>query len=89
MKKEHQNTEMQNTEPQKAKEPTVSIYLPAETTGPFLEGAINGVTFRIPAGRIVEVPKRIADVIRESRSSLQEGERAVAAFRDAGGRKLG
>ena len=83
------NQESKQAKTCEPKEPTVSIYLPVETTGPFLEGAINGVTFRIPAGRIVEVPKRIADVIRESRSSLQEGERAVAAFRDAGGRKLG
>ena len=71
------------------KEPTVAIYLPGESVGPFLEGAINGVTFRIPSDRVVEVPERIAKVIRASRSALQEGERAVSAYRNAGGRKIG
>lgn len=73
----------------KTKEETVSIYLPAEGIGPFLEGAINGVAFRIPTDKVVEVPKRIAAVIRESRSTLQEGARIVSAYRGAGGRKLG
>lgn len=81
--------EKTNTAVNPSAEPTVSIYLPDDGVGPFLEGAINGVAFRIPTGKVVEVPKRIAAVIRESRSTLKEGEKHVSAYRDAGGRKLG
>ena len=81
--------ESKKTMTNEPKEPTVSIYLPGEGIGPFLEGAINGVAFRIPTDKVVEVPKRIAAVIRESRSALQEGARAVSAYRDVGGRKIG
>ena len=73
----------------KYSESTVSIYLPGESIGPFLEGAVNGVAFRIPTDRVVEVPKRIAAVIRESRAALQQGARMVSAYRDIGGRKIG
>lgn len=72
-----------------SKEPTVSVFLPSESIGPFLEGAINGKIFRIPTDRVVEVPVRIAEVIKESRSAIAEGARAVSAFRGTGGRKIG
>ena len=81
--------ESKKTNVNKQKEPTVSIYLPSESVGPFLEGAVNGVAFRIPTDKVVEVPKRIAAVIRESRAALQEGARMVSAYRDVGGRKIG
>ena len=84
MKKENQNTAANE-----AKEETVSICLSADGIGPFLEGAINGAAFRIPTDRVVEVPKRIAAVIRESRAALQQGARMVSAYRDIGGRKIG
>ncbi len=81
--------ENKNAAANEQQEPMTSIYLPSEGIGPFLEGAINGVAFRIPTDRVVEVPKRIAAVIRESRAALQEGARMVSAYRDASGRKLG
>lgn len=79
-----------NENESKAKgEALVSIFLPADGTGAFLEGAINGVNFRIPTDTLVEVPKRIADVIRESRRTLLNGSRALEAYASQGGRKIG
>ena len=83
------NQESKQAKTCEPKEPTVSIDLPGESIGPFLEGAVNGVAFRIPTDRVVEVPKRIAAVIRESRAALQQGARMVSAYRDIGGRKIG
>ena len=74
---------------QKQTEALVSIYVPAEGVGAFLEGALNGVNFRIPTDKLVEVPRRIAKVIAESRRGIPEGSRAVEAFTDVGGRKIG
>jgi hypothetical protein len=54
----------------------------------YLEGAINGVNFRVKTGVVAEVPKRIADVIAESRRELLTGENAVKAYSASGGRKL-
>ena len=70
-------------------ETTVSVYIPSDGTGAFLEGALNGVNFRIPTDTPVTVPKRIARVIAESRRTLLEGSRAAEAYEQAGGRKLG
>ena len=82
--------ELKNTESvEEIKEETVTIWLPGEGVGAYLEGCLNGVNFRIPTDRTVEVPLRIAALIKESRQSLLEGDRAVAAYKDLGGRKLG
>lgn len=70
-------------------EPTVSIYLPSDGTGAFLEGAVNGVNFRIPTDTLIEVPQHIADVLRESRRTLLHGSRAIEAYTVRGGRKIG
>ena len=70
-------------------EETVSVYIPSEGTGAFLEGALNGVSFRLPTDTLVTVPKRIARVITESRRTLLEGSNAAEAYAQAGGRKLG
>ena len=70
-------------------EKTVSVYIPSEGTGAYLEGALNGVNFRIPTDTLVSVPERIARVIAESRRTLLEGARAAEAYGQAGGRKLG
>jgi hypothetical protein len=74
-----------NTNP----EEVVSVYLPSEGIGPFLEGALNGVNFRIPTGTMVEVPKRIARILQESRRELMTGARAAEAYTMTGGRKIG
>ena len=68
---------------------TVSVYIPQEGTGDFLEGAINGVNFRIPTGKVVEVSVPIANVIAESRRGILEGERAVETYAKQGGRRIG
>lgn len=70
-------------------EEKVSVYVPSDGTGAFLEGALNGVSFRIPTDTVVEVPRRIADVIAESRRGIAEGSRAVEAFAGTGGRRIG
>ena len=81
---------MEKTEPvPTGNEELVSVYLPSEGTGAFLEGALNGVNFRIPTDKVVEVPKRIANVIVESRKQIPESVRAVESYTGAGGRKIG
>ena len=70
-------------------EATASVYIPSDGIGPFLEGALNGVSFRIPTDTVVTVPKRIARILQESRRTLQNGARAAEAFTATGGRKLG
>ena len=72
-----------------APERTVTVCIPSDGTGRYLEGARNGVNFRIPTDRAVEVPEAIACVIAESRRELRDGLHAVEAFRKNGGRKLG
>ena len=66
----------------------VTVYLPGDD-GAFIEGALNGVNFRIPANTAVEVPARIAAILKESRRTLLEGGRAVEAFQALGGRRIG
>lgn len=68
---------------------TVTVYVPSDGTGAFLEGALNGVSFRIPTDKTVEIPRKIADVITESRREIRKGASAVEAFMKNGGRKLG
>ena len=70
-------------------EPTVSVFVPNDGTGAYLEGALNGVNFRIPTDTLVEVPAHIAAILKESRRTLLQGSRAVQAYKDCGGRKLG
>ena len=72
-----------------AAEPTVTVYLPSDGAGAYVEGALNGVNFRIPTDTAVEVPARIAAILKESRRTLMEGGRAVEAFQTVGGRKIG
>ena len=71
------------------REATVSVCIPSEGTGAFLEGALNGVSFRIPTGTVVEVPKRIARVIAESIRQIPDGRGAVEPYTGVGGRKIG
>lgn len=70
-------------------EALVSVYVPSDGTGPYLEGALNGVSFRIPTDRVVELPRRIADVVAESRRGIAAGSRSVEAYSAAGGRRIG
>ena len=70
-------------------EELVSVFIPSDGTGAFLEGALNGKTFRIPTDTVVTVPARIARVVAESRKELLEGARAAEAFAAVGGRKIG
>ena len=82
----------QTTEPKTVKndpEATVSVWIPSDGVGPYLEGALNGVNFRIPTDTVLNVPRRIARILQESRRELLAGERAAEAYAAAGGRKLG
>lgn len=81
----------QNTTPEKTDAciETVTVYIPSDGTGAFLEGALNGVNFRIPTDRTVEVPRYIADVIAESRKEIRKGANDVEAFMRNGGRRIG
>ncbi len=80
---------MMNQQETMQAEPSVSIYLPPEGNGAFVEGAINGVNFRVRTGTVVEVPAHIAAVLMDSRRALAAGEQAVRAFAAAGGKPLG
>ena len=70
-------------------EETIRMILPAEGNGPYVEGALNGVNFRIPTDTVVSVPQRIARILQESRRELQTGAGAAEAYAAAGGRKIG
>ena len=84
-------TNKQTTEkrPESECRKTVTVYIPSDGTGKWLEGALNGVNFRIPTDRAVEIPEEIANVIAESRREIRDGAHAVEAFAKNGGRKLG
>ncbi len=77
------------TAPAGVDEQPVSVYIPSEGTGAYLEGALNGVNFRIPTDKVVEIPSRIARVIAESRREMRECRRALEAFCEVGGRRIG
>ena len=70
-------------------ETLVSVYIPSDGNGAFLEGALNGVNFRIPTDTVVEIPKRIARVIAESLRQIPAARSAVEAYTGVGGRKIG
>ena len=84
MKSEKKKTSCNKQEPER----TVSVLLPEEGNGRFVEGAINGENFRIPTGTVVAVPERIAAVLTESQTGLLAGEAAVGAYLAAGGKRL-
>jgi hypothetical protein len=53
-----------------------------------VEGALNGVNFRIPTGVPVDVPLRIYQVLEESRREDPVDDPWTNGFTAAGGRKL-
>ena len=70
-------------------ESKVPVYVIGDGTGAFVEGALNGVNFRLPTNRIVEVPEAIARILEESRKGLTDSEYALESFSRNGGRKIG
>ena len=69
-------------------EEMIRLILPAAENGPFVEGAINGVNFRIPTGVPVDVPLRIYRVLEESRRTDPACEQWMNGFTATGGQKL-
>ena len=69
-------------------EETIRMILPEAGNGPYVEGAINGVNFRIPTGVSVEVPLRIFRVLEESRQESCAAEQWINGFTAIGGQKL-
>ena len=69
-------------------EETIRLILPEADNGPYVEGALNGVNFRIPTGVPVEVPLHIYRVLEESRRSDPANDQWMNSFTAAGGRKL-
>ncbi len=53
-----------------------------------MEGALNGVNFRIPTGVPVDVPLRIYRVLEESRRTDPASRQWMDGFIAAGGQKL-
>ena len=70
------------------REETIRLILPEADNGPYVEGALNGVNFRIPTGVPVEVPLRIWAVLEESRRGDPVNDHWMNGFTAAGGRKL-
>ena len=70
-------------------EETIRLILPEAGNGPYVEGALNGVNFRIPTGVPVEVPLRIYRVLEESRTEDPSAQWMTEGFTAVGGRKLG
>lgn len=71
------------------KKKTLPVYAPSALWGRYLEGSVNGVNFRIPTDRTVEVSEAIARVLADSQSAILQGEAAVAAYRRQGGCRIG
>ena len=69
-------------------EEMIRVILPEAENGPYVEGALNGVNFRIPTGVLVEVPARIWAVLEQSRQGDPAYEQWMKGFTAAGGRKL-
>ncbi len=69
-------------------EETITIILPEAGNGPFVEGALNGVNFRIPTGVSVQVPLRIYRVLEESRRTDPFSRQWMSGFTATGGQKL-
>jgi len=69
-------------------EETIRMILPEAGNGPYVEGALNGVNFRIPTGVLVEVPLRIYRVLEESRRGNAADEQWLNGFTAAGGQKI-
>jgi len=70
-------------------EEMIRLILPREGYGPYVEGALNGVNFRIPTGVPVEVPLRLYRVLEESRRGDPTARLVTEGFTAVGGRKLG
>ena len=69
-------------------EEMIRVILPKEENGPYVEGALNGVNFRIPTGVPVDVPLRIYAVLEESRRLDPASEQWMNGFTVSGGQKL-
>lgn len=69
-------------------EEMIRLVLPETGNGPFVEGALNGVNFRIPTGVPVEVPLRIWRVLEESRRADPAAAQWTNGFTATGGQKL-
>ena len=69
-------------------EEMIRLILPKAENGPYVEGALNGVNFRIPTGVPVDVPLRIYRVLEESRRVDSASEQWVNGFTAAGGQRL-
>ncbi len=70
------------------REETIRLILPEAGNGPYVEGALNGVNFRIPTGVLVDVPLRIYEVLEQSRHVDPALEQWMTGFTASGGRKL-
>ena len=69
-------------------EETIRLVLPKAENEPFIEGALNGVNFRVPTGVPVDVPLRIYAVLEESRRVDPASEQWMNGFTANGGQKL-
>ena len=69
-------------------EETIRLILPEAGNGAYVEGALNGVNFRIPTGVPVEVPLRIYAVLEESRREDPSCAQWMNGFTATGGQKL-
>ena len=69
-------------------EEMIRLILPKGENGPYVEGALNGVNFRIPTGVPVDVPLRIYRVLEQSRQMDPAMERWMNGFTASGGLKL-
>lgn len=66
---------------------TITVYIPSNGSD-YIDGCLNGQNFRIKTGEPVEVPLNLAAIILDSRRAVTVGQDAVAAYRQAGGKRL-
>ena len=70
------------------REEMVKVILPDQGQGRYVEGAMNGVNFRIPTGMPVEIPLRIWRVLEASRRESANSQQLTRGFTVSGGLRL-
>ncbi|MCL2695268.1 MAG: hypothetical protein FWE69_02965 [Clostridiales bacterium] len=71
------------------KSKTVTIYIPEQGNGAYVDGCLNGKNFRVKTGVMVEVPLYIARILEGAKRAKRMSERGVASFVTPGGKKVG
>ena len=67
----------------------ITIYIPTEGNGDYVDGCLNGKNFRVKTGVMAEVPLHIARILEEAGRATRMSQGMAAAFTSPGGKKVG